>query len=397
MLLTLNAGSSSVKFAVFALGNEEAEVCSGIVEEINSEQGSFSVEYGNHSEKNGFTGDLAAAFRVIAGFLEKVGLLDQLSGVAHRVVHGGEHFRKPTLITPEVERAIEELSDLAPLHNPANLLGIHSAQQVLAKAGKSVPHVAIFDTAFHSTLPPQAFRYAVPTEWYTAFGVRKYGFHGTSHAFVSAEARQVLAKAGKKNSRIITLHLGNGCSAAAILDGKSQDTSMGLTPLEGLVMGTRSGDVDPGLPKYMSSQGVDLTSYDRALNKASGLLGIAGTNDMRTLLEKRDSGDASAKLAIDMFTYRLRKTIGAYAATLGGLDALVFTGGIGENAAAIRKETCDGLSFLGVEINEAANLTRSSSAREIGTGQVAVLVVPTNEELEMARAAHVLISTSASN
>ena len=258
MLLTLNAGSSSVKFAIFDLNSSHEKLCHGIIEEINTEAGSFSFFRGNDKQTGHFSGSHQAAFQWIISLLDEQNLLSNISGVAHRVVHGGEHFREATRITPAVEQAIEELIPLAPLHNPANLIGIRSAQQVLAKAGKSVPHVAIFDTAFHSTLPSHAFRYAVPDEWYSAYGVRKYGFHGTSHAFVSTEAGQVLAKAGKKNSRIVTLHLGNGCSAAAILNGKSLDTTMGLTPLEGLVMGTRSGDVDPGLAKYMDSRGVSL-------------------------------------------------------------------------------------------------------------------------------------------
>ena len=355
MILTLNAGSSSLKYGLFDLDEGTTPVAEGLVEEIGAGGGS-------HAEALG---------RVLAD-MRDAGQLTEVSAVGHRVVHGGERFRAPTVVTPEVEAAIEALSPLAPLHNPANLAGIRAAREALTMAGlPDVAHVAVFDTAFHATLPPRAYRYAVPEAWYAEYGVRKYGFHGTSHAYVSAEARRVLAKAAHPSSRIVTLHLGNGCSAAAVLDGVCIDTSMGLTPLAGLVMGTRSGDVDPGLGAYLASRGIDQAAYQRALNKESGLLGVGGASDMRALLAAREEGSLSAKLALDLYVYRLRQTVGAYVAALGGLDALAFTAGVGENARAIREEVIAGLSCFGV--------TDQGPAR--------VLVIETNEELAIAQAA----------
>lgn len=406
MILTLNAGSSSLKFSVFNLSAGEEEVASGLIERIGSSEGRATFTYNALRERADFQGDHSDAMREVGGFLRKHNLLSQVKAVGHRVVHGGEAFQQPTLITPVVEQTIERLIPLAPLHNPVNLQGIQLAKRALA----AVPHVAVFDTAFHSTMPDYAFRYPVPNEWYTAHGVRKYGFHGTSHAYVSAVARKILlraeravpaktglraektfpaelrASAEEKNDKIVTLHLGNGCSAAAIVGGKCVDTTMGLTPLEGLMMGTRSGDVDPGLASYMHSLGMSIIDYDKSLNKASGLLGIAAENDMRALLTMRGEGSAAAHLAIAMFVYRLRKTVGALAAAMGGIDALVFTAGIGENAADIRAEVCESLAFIGIEIDSQLNAIRNDVPRLISTGNCAVLVIPTNEELQIARA-----------
>lgn len=394
MILTLNAGSSSLKFSVFDLSAGEDEVANGLVERIGSAEGRATLEIGDETQRVDFQGDHSDAVELIGKFLRKHELLNKVNAVGHRVVHGGEAFQQPTVISAEVEKTINRLSPLAPLHNPVNLQGIQLAKQTLP----DVPHVAVFDTAFHSTMAAQAFRYPVPQAWYSEHGVRKYGFHGTSHAYVSTVASEVLAKAprgargstgsgAKRNhQRIITLHLGNGCSAAAILNGACIDTTMGLTPLEGLMMGTRSGDVDPGLASYMHSLGMSVADYDRALNKASGLLGIAGENDMRALLEMRAKGSEAAQLAIAMFVYRLRKTIGAFAAAMDGVDAIVFTAGIGENAAELRAEVCEGLGFLGIKVSMEKNAVRSSEARIIGSGSCQVLVVPTNEELEIARA-----------
>ena len=382
MILTLNAGSSSLKFSVFDLSVGEEEVANGLVERIGSVKGRATFEIGGEPQRADFQGDHGVAVQRIGTFLRKHKLLSKVKAVGHRVVHGGEAFQQPTIITAEVEQTIGRLSPLAPLHNPVNLQGIQLAKQALP----DVPHVAVFDTAFHSTMPAHAFRYPVPQTWYKEHDVRKYGFHGTSHAYVSAVALEVLAKAGKTNNKIITLHLGNGCSAAAIVNGNCIDTTMGLTPLEGLMMGTRSGDVDPGLASYMRSLGMSINDYDKALNKESGLFGISGENDMRTLLEMRKSGSGVAKLAIAMFVYRLRKTIGGFAAAMGGVHALVFTAGIGENAAAVRAEVCDGLDFLGIELSREANAIRSQEPRIIGLGDCRVLVIPTNEELEIARA-----------
>ena len=352
LVLTINAGSSSLKYGVFDLAAERPTRLQGLVERI----GSAGTTH-------------ATALAEVLTEMGDEGVLDRLSAVGHRVVHGGEQFREPTLVTSAVEAAIERLIPLAPLHNPANLQGIRAAREVL---GAEIPQVAVFDTAFHATLPPYAYRYAVPQQWYEEYGVRKYGFHGTSHAYVAAEAREVLAKAGKPSARIVTLHLGNGCSAAAILDGVCVDTSMGLTPLAGLMMGTRPGDVDPGLAGHLLARGLSAAQLDRCLNKESGLLAIAGVADMRELLRLRAEGSLSAKLALDMYVYRIRKTVGAYVAVLGGLDALVFTAGVGENAAAIRAEVCAGLTCFGVSPEN--------------DGAVQTLVVPTQEELAIARA-----------
>lgn len=394
MILTLNAGSSSLKFSVFNLSAGEEEVASGLIERIGSSEGRATFTHNALHERADFQGDHSDAMREVGGFLRKHNLLSQVKAVGHRVVHGGEAFQQPTLITPGVEQTIERLILLAPLHNPVNLQGIQLAKRALA----AVPHVAVFDTAFHSTMPDYAFRYPVPNEWYTAHGVRKYGFHGTSHAYVSRVAREFLlrakrivltevrAKTEEKNDKIVTLHLGNGCSAAAIVGGKCVDTTMGLTPLEGLMMGTRSGDVDPGLASYMHSLGMSIADYDKALNKESGLLGIAAENDMRALLTMRGEGSAAAHLAIAMFVYRLRKTVGALAAAMGGIDALVFTAGIGENAADIRAEVCESLAFLGIRIDNQLNAIRNDEPRLISIGNCAVLVIPTNEELQIARA-----------
>ena len=371
MILTLNAGSSSLKWSLFDA--DLAELDTGLFERLGE---------GRTHE---------AALTELFALLSDAGRLTGLQAVAHRVVHGGEAFREPVRITTEVEKAIERLSPLAPLHNPVNLAGIRAARQVLAEADVDVPHVAVFDTAFHATLPEYAYRYAVPEAWYTEHNVRRYGFHGTSHAYVSAEARRVLAKADRPHRKMVTLHLGNGASAAAILDGICVDTSMGLTPLEGLMMGTRPGQVDPGMAAYLAAQGVAVEDQERALNKESGLLAIGGTNDVRQLLSERTSGSLSAKLALQMFVYRIRKTVGAYAAAMDGLDALVFTAGIGENSSDVRAEVCAGLTSFGVSLDSEQNGLRSGEARMISRGETSVLVVPTNEELAMARAAQNLL------
>ena len=372
MILTLNAGSSSLKYAVFDASGKR--VLSGLHERLDGSEAQ------------------AAALGAVIAELRSLDHLRDLTAVAHRVVHGGERFRAPTRITPAVEAAIAELAPLAPLHNPVNLAGIRAAQRVLAEAGQAeLPHVAVFDTAFHATLPEHAYRYPVPEAWYTEHGVRRYGFHGSSHAFVSAATRRVLAKAGRAHGRMVTLHLGNGCSATAIRDGVSIDTSMGLTPLAGLMMGTRPGDLDPGIAGYLARRGVGLDEQEQQLNRASGLRAIAGASDVRELLAEREAGSLPAKRALAMFAYRIRKQVGAYAAALGGLDALVFTAGIGENSAAVREEVCAGLGFLGVELDAQANQQRSDAARFISSGATAVLVLPTDEERYLAEAASGLL------
>ena len=311
--------------------------------------------------------------------------------IGHRVVHGGETFREAALIDTDTIAAIEKVSGLAPLHNPVNLVGIN-AMQVLFP---SVPQVAVFDTAYHQTLPEKAYRYALPKHCYEDWGVRRYGFHGTSHHFMVQEAARLLGKTVESTS-IISAHLGNGCSITAIQDGKSVDTSMGLTPLEGLVMGTRSGDVDPGLFDYLSGQGVSAADVHAMLNNESGLMGLSGhTNDMRTLCELAEQGDKPARLAIDVFCFRLARYIGAMTASLTHLDAVVFTGGIGENSAEVRRETIKHLGLLGLTIDPEHNQQHgkhSGNRVSHADSHFPILTIPTNEELVIAQEASRLAS-----
>lgn len=305
-----------------------------------------------------------------------------LFGIGHRVVHGGERFREPARVDHGTLDAIRAMIPFAPLQNPGDLKGIEIALATFPR----VPQVAIFDTAFHQTMPPRAFHYALPRDLYEVHRVRRYGFHGTSHAHVARRAAELLGNPpGSMN--LITLHLGNGASAAAILEGKSVDTSMGMTPLEGLIMGSRCGDLDPAVPFFLGTvTGKNPMELLALLNKESGLKGICGTNDMREIHRLAAAGDLSAELAIDMYSYRIRKYIGAYTAVLGRVDALVFTGGIGENDAEVRRRACEGLSLLGIAVDEARNGSPSREPREIQREEMAVkiLVIPTNEELEIA-------------
>ena len=303
----------------------------------------------------------------------EVAPLDAVEAVAHRVVHGGERFSAPVLIDDAVVAAIRDLAVLAPLHNPANADGIEVARRALP----GVPHVAVFDTAFHATLPPRAFTYAVPSAW----GVRRYGFHGTSHAYVSRAAARVL---GRSDVDVIVLHLGNGASVTAVANGRSIDTSMGLTPLEGLVMGTRSGDVDPALVLHLRrTRNLSTDEIDAVLNSRSGLLALAGHNDMREVQRRVRAGDRAAELALDVYCYRIRKYVGAYLAALGGADAIVFTAGVGENDAVVRERSLAGLQRLGIEVDPARNAAGATVISPEGA-DVAVLVIATDEELEMA-------------
>lgn len=306
-----------------------------------------------------------------------------LVAVGHRVVHGGKRFFEPTIVTPLVEINIEDLADLAPLHNPANLQGIRAAE----KAFPDVPHVAVFDTAFHQTLPPAAYTYAIDAELADKYRVRRYGFHGTSHKYVSETAAEFLGRPLAELKQIV-LHLGNGASACAVDAGRSVETSMGLTPLEGLVMGTRSGDLDPAVLLHLARRAhLDTDALDELLNRRSGLLGLAGRGDMRDVRHAAEAGDASARLAIDTVVHRLRHYIGAYTALLGGLDVLTFTAGVGENDVQLRAETLAGLEVLGIRLDPERNASTSRDARVISADDspVTVLVVPTNEELEIAR------------
>jgi len=370
-ILVLNSGSSSIKYALFAAGSL-AELRAGIVSRIG-EPGTFSVP--DHRE--GFR-------RVMSDLLESGAIRETagLSGIGHRIVHGGERFREPVRVDAGVVEAIRETIPFAPLHNPGNLQGIEVALGMCP----GVPQVAVFDTAFHQTMPPRAFHYALPLALYVSHRVRRYGFHGTSHAHVARRAAGYLeSPPGSLN--LITLHLGNGASAAAIRGGESVDTSMGMTPLEGLIMGTRCGDLDPAVPFFLgAATGKDPRQVQDLLNEESGLKGICGSNDMREVHRKAAAGDPGAKLAIDMYSYRVKKYIGAYTAALGRVDALVFTGGIGENDAEVRRRACEGLEQLGIALDQGRNDAPSSLPREIQREgmPVKVLVIPTNEELEIA-------------
>ena len=329
--------------------------------------------------------DHSAALDRIMSTLAAAGMASddsELAGIGHRVVHGGEAFREPCLIDEQVIETIRALSPLAPLHNPANLLCI----EVAMARRPDVPQVAVFDTAFHQSIPPRAYRYAVPEDWYVAHGVRRYGFHGTSHAYVAKQAAVHLGRP-LDELNLIVLHLGNGASVTAIENGKSVDTSMGLTPLEGLVMGTRAGDLDPGAIIYLArQQGMSLDEINTGLNVDSGLAGLCGLGDMRDVLDHEAAGDQGAKLALDVYVYRIRKYIGAYMAALGHVDAIVFTAGVGENSPEIRERACEGLEALGVQLDQQRNRADAKSARSIQRegAPLAILVVPTNEELEIA-------------
>jgi len=364
---------------------------SGLIEQIGEPQSHAQLTYSDstgveHTIKK--TEPLAEHRQAIALMADLLGEsktltdINELAGIGHRVVHGGESFHRPVLIDDTVIQAIEELIPLAPLHNPANLTGIQVAMEHAAE----IPQVAVFDTAFHQTIPEYGYLYALPYELYEQQKVRRYGFHGTSHAYVAKQAARYLDIPETKLN-CISLHLGNGASAAAVQGGQCIDTSMGLTPLEGLIMGTRSGDLDPAILFYLAREtGMDLDELDGLLNKRSGLKGICGENDMRTITQRAEQDDKRAKLALTMFCYRLKKYIGAYMAALGGADCIIFTGGIGENSAIVRTMSCTGMERLGIQIDQNKNSIRQDTILEIqATESMAkVLVVPTNEELEIA-------------
>jgi acetate kinase len=368
-VFVLNAGSSSVKYEIVDADGGPSVArgpsTSGIVERIG-EPGSGVPD---HEE----------AVRRILADLDTTGLV----AVGHRVVHGGERFTSAVLIDDEVEAAIDDLSALAPLHNPPGLAGIRAARALLP----DLPQVAVFDTAFHATLAPAAYTYAIDAGLAAEHGVRRYGFHGTSYRYVSRRAADLLGRR-LEDLRLVILHLGNGASAAAIAGGVSVDTSMGLTPLEGLVMGTRSGDVDPAVLVHLHRvAGLSVDDLDALLNRRSGMLGLAGRSDMREVQEEAEAGDGAAVLALEVYLHRLRHYIGAYAAELGGLDALVFTAGVGENSALVRARAVEGLGFLGLAVDRELNERRASGSRVISPDDAAVpvLVVPTDEETQIAR------------
>lgn len=390
-VLVINSGSSSIKFRLYEM-EQEILLVSGKVERIG-EPDSLCVyrrhqTSGDVEERKAHSpvADHAIGLKQIFAFLENSGPLDSMKSlyaIGHRVVHGGETFQAPTQIDEDVIHAIREMIPLSPLHNPANLTGI----EVMRQLWPQVPQVAVFDTAFFRTLPPHAFRYALPNDLYRQHHVRRYGFHGTSHQYVARQAAEYLQQPLGK-LRLITLHLGNGASVAAIRGGNCIDTSMGMTPLEGLIMGTRCGDLDPSVHFYLArTLGMELNDIESLLNHDSGMKGLCGASDMREVHRLANKGDEHANLALDMYCYRISKYIGAYYVTLGGLDALIFTAGIGENDPDIRQSICNRLSILGITPDQKQNQAGSGGIFEISSSKskVKVLVIPTNEELEIAR------------
>jgi len=382
-ILLLNCGSSSIKYQLIDPA-QDAPLAVGLVQRIGQDGSTIDHEVGDqeYRDEQRFADHTEAVARVVRMFREHGPSLDNVAAVGHRTVHGGSTFVESTLITDEVIAKLEELSGLAPLHNPPGIAGIRAAQEVLP----DVPHVAVFDTAFFSTLPAEAYTYAIDRQVAERYGVRKYGFHGTSHSYVSKQAAEFLGRP-LAELKTIVCHLGNGASISAVDGGVAVETSMGLTPLQGLVMGTRSGDVDPGLHAYLVSKGMTIDEVDTLLNKGSGMGGLCGHTDMCDVEAQIKKGDEQTKLALDVYVHRLVGYIGSYIAHLGGVDALVFTAGIGENAAHVRRPVVNKLAPLGFELDEDANAARSKEPREISTpgSKVRVLVIPTNEELAMAR------------
>ena len=387
-ILVINCGSSSLKYQLINSETEDV-LAKGLCERIGIDGMLTYQPAGGEKEKSEKampTHTEAIKFVIEALTNEKTGViksLDEVGAVGHRIVHGGEKFTASTVLTAETIQAIEECSDLAPLHNPANLIGVRACQELMP----NVPMVAVFDTAFHQTMPKTAYLYGLPYEYYENYKVRRYGFHGTSHSFVSKRTAEIIGKP-YEDCKIIVCHLGNGASLSAVMNGKSVDTSMGLTPLEGLVMGTRSGDIDPAIIEFVAKkEGKTLDEMMNILNKKSGLLGISCvSSDGRDLEDAAAKGDEKAQAALDIFAYRVVKYIGAYAAAMNGVDAIVFTAGIGENDISCRSKVCKNLTYLGAEIDEELNKCRGEE-RIISTpeSKVKLLVVPTNEELAIAR------------
>ncbi|GHD97243.1 acetate kinase [Streptomyces naganishii] len=393
-VLVLNSGSSSVKYQLLDM-RDRSRLAVGLVERIGEQTSRLKhtcLASGGTREQNGPIADHDAALKAVAEELSKDGLgLDspELAAIGHRVVHGGMFFTEPTVVDEEVLTEIERLIPVAPLHNPANLTGIRTAMAMRP----DLPQVAVFDTAFHTTMPESAARYAIETKIADRFRVRRYGFHGTSHAYVSRATAGLLGRA-PEDVNVIVLHLGNGASASAVRGGKCVDTSMGLTPLEGLVMGTRSGDLDPAVIFHLQRvAGMSMDEIDTLLNKRSGLYGLCGDNDMREIRRRMDEGDEQARLAFEIYIHRLRKYIGAYYAVLGRVDAVAFTAGVGENADFVREAALAGLEGLGLAVDGARNAVRGDEARLISPegARVAVAVVPTDEEMEIASQTYALV------
>lgn len=389
-ILVLNCGSSSIKYKLFEMESKEV-IAQGGIEKIGM-KGSFLKLTLPDGQKVMLEGEILehrAGIEYILGVLlsEKYGCIktiDEIKAVGHRVVHGGERFNSSVLITDEVIDMLNECIELAPLHNPPNLKGIYAIQELLP----GTPQVGVFDTAFHQTMPVYAYMYGIPYSLYEKYGIRRYGFHGTSHRYVSRRACEFLG-VPYEDQRIITAHIGNGGSVTAIKNGKSIDTSMGMTPVEGLIMGTRSGDIDPGVISYiMEKENMGTKGISTLLNKFSGMLGISGvSSDMREIEEAIEGGNKRAIMALKTYCYRIKKYVGSYAAALGGVDILVFTGGVGENQASARKAVCENMEYMGIELDE--ELNDSVRAKEVviskPTSKVKVLIIPTDEELTIAK------------
>ncbi|MCM3627502.1 acetate kinase [Paenibacillus glycanilyticus] len=395
-VLVINAGSSSLKYQLYNMENETV-LASGRVERIGMDSSIVTHEPPGKpdvTEVSEILDHITAVKKVIDMLTHPehgvVSSMEEIDAVGHRIVHGGEVFKNSALVTADVKQEIRKLFELAPLHNPAHMMGINAVEANMP----NVPQVVVFDTAFHQSMPNTSYLYPIPRVLYRRHKVRRYGFHGTSHQYVSQQAADFLGKP-LDSLKMISCHIGNGASATAILDGKSFDTSMGMTPLEGLMMGTRSGDLDPAIvPFVMNKEDLTLSEVNSMLNKHSGMLAISGiSSDMREIVEAMGEGDANAKLAFDMYTYRVRKYIGAYAAAMNGVDVILFTAGVGENSNVLRKAVCEGITFLGVELDEERNNVRSKEVREISTdaSRVKVLVVPTNEELLIARDTYAIV------
>jgi acetate kinase len=388
-VLVINSGSSSLKYQILGM-EDETLLCKGIVEKIGLEDSKVEQKCcGKEIEKNVEVKDHEEALKVVIDLItdEEYGCLKsikEIQAVGHRVVHGGEDFASSVMIDDDVIKALEDNSNLAPLHNPANITGIKAAEKLLP----GVPQVGVFDTAFHQTMPEKAFMYPIPYEMYKKYKIRRYGFHGTSHRYVCKRAGELLNKR-KRDLKIVSAHIGNGASIAAIDHAKVIDTSMGLTPLEGLVMGTRSGDIDPAIPLFLMRNGYSEHDVDEMLNKKSGVFGLSDyvSSDMRDIRKARDEGNKLAAMALDVYIYRMAKYIGAYATAMKGIDVLIFTAGVAENTTEIRKRVCEYLTVFGVEIDDSKNEDLNGGEGIISTkdSKVTVMIVPTNEELMIAR------------
>jgi len=387
-VLVINAGSSSIKYYLYEMPQAKV-LARGGIERIGEAKATLNHFYGGktHTEQV-VADDVMAAMELVLNTLVRkdigiVTYLHEIGAVGHRVVHGGEEFSGSIAVSDKVISSIERFADLAPLHNPPNLAGIRVTQRRLPQ----VSQVACFDTAFHATIPKIAYTYALPYQLYEEYGIRRYGFHGISHRYVARRAASMMGK-GKHDINVITCHLGNGCSITAVKEGRSVDTSMGLTPLEGVPMGTRCGDLDPAILFYLGEKGYGVKLLSTICNKKSGLLGISGlSNDVRNLVELAAGGNVHAQLAIDVFCYRIKKYVGAYVAALDTLDALVFTGGIGENASSLRENTCSGLTQLGIQLDHDANRAASGIEADVSDkdSRVRVFVIPTNEQAAIAK------------